>query len=66
MIAFRGSATGFKIGDLLKLGDVRGNNRVSLLDFVVRDLAPKHPSMQFAVDGARIAAADGELGRGPT
>ena len=48
--SFRGSATGFKIGDLLKLGDVRGNNRVSLLDFVVRDLAPKHPSMQFLCD----------------
>ena len=45
--SFRGSAAGFKIGDLLKLGDVRGNNRVSLLDFVVRDLIPKQPSMQF-------------------
>ena len=48
--SFRGSAAGFKIGDLLKLGDVRGNNRVSLLDFVVRDLIPKHPSMQFLCD----------------
>ncbi len=48
--SFRGSSAGFKIGDLLKLGDVRGNNRVSLLDFVVRDLIPKHPSMQFLCD----------------
>ena len=59
--SYRGSAAGFKIGDLLKLGDVRGNNRVSLLDFVVRDLVPKNPSMQFMCDELKATGAASRL-----
>ena len=59
--SYRGSAAGFKIGDLLKLGDVRGNNRISLLDFVVRDLVPKNPSMQFMCDELKATGAASRL-----
>jgi len=45
---YRGGAMGFNMRDLLKLGDVRGNNRnVSLLNFITGNMLKSQDSAQF-------------------